>query len=95
MILITLLDKIDSYICSYLGLEQDNPKASGVKLVKNKLMVQHTSPFKRHAMISDWNNFCDFNARPSEMLGRVAGRAIANQLVVSFKQPKIKMNDHA
>ncbi|MFI4956542.1 MAG: hypothetical protein ACHQAX_04975 [Gammaproteobacteria bacterium] len=89
------LKKIDLMICSYIGLEREELSAKTVQLIVNELVVVHTSSFKRHAVSLSWKDFTCLGGKESteaslEKLGAAAGKAIAKQLVVTFKEAKLK-----
>lgn len=94
-----LLAKMDALICLYLGLVPEESKPKDVRLVGHKLVVTHTSSFKRHEMKSHWDEFNHqgmgtVSPENLEKLGVAAGKAVANQFVISFKDPKVRINSH-
>lgn len=94
MLLKKMITKIDHYICKYLGLDRDESKPKNLRWTNHRLVVTHTSSFKRHTMKSSWEEYHSLpNATPNA-LGFTLGKSIAQQLVISFHEPIIKMNTH-
>lgn len=87
-----LLQKMDKVLCFYLGLEYEEACPIAVKIIKNKLFITHTSSHKRHLIEEPWDKFKikHTNSTNLEKLGLALGKAIANNLVISFESPSIK-----
>jgi hypothetical protein len=91
----TLFSKIEKIICFYLGLENEEPRPHKIRRAGKQLWVKHTSPFKRHAMNSPWEELSVEEAQTMETMGEQMGKALGKELIVTFKEPKIRMNRHA
>lgn len=90
----TLFNNIDDLICHYLGLDHEDTKVHRLHRVAQTLMVSQTGGFKRHAIKTSWADFSTLEAANLEQFGRQAGQALAQQLVISFKEPTIRINLH-
>ncbi len=95
--LLTIFEKIDKILCTFMGLEQEESHPDSVQMVGKKLVVTSTSSFKRHAIKEVWE---ELNATEIEhispenraKLGLAAGKAIAKNLVISFEDAPINRN---
>jgi hypothetical protein len=90
-----IIRNIDQKICSYLGLEKEQVSAKTVQMNSNELVIVHTTSFKRHAVKLPWNDYTCLSGQEKtdlhlEKIGAAAGKAIAKQLVVTFKEAKLK-----
>jgi len=90
-----LISKLDQIICFYLGLENEELRPHKVQRQGQHLWVKHASPFKRHTMSSAWEDLPVLKAENLENLGQQAGQSMAKELIVTFKEPTIRMNTHA
>lgn len=85
---------IDKIICKYLGIEAndvEHPKA--VKVSKSKILICKNHLFQRHRYYEHLFQKNDHHSYSDEMkdkIGFATGRAIANNLIVSFQEIKIK-----
>jgi hypothetical protein len=90
-----LFSKIERVICAYLGLENEEIRPYKVRRLGKQLLVKHTSPFKRHGMSSAWEDLPVQEGQTMEKLGLHAGHALGKELIVTFKEPTIRMNTNA
>jgi hypothetical protein len=88
------LKQFDTLICHYLGLDTEVTKINRLHNAGKGLQVAQTSGFKRHNMKSSWSEFTHLEAANLEQFGHEIGAAVANHLVISFNEPKIRKGDH-
>jgi hypothetical protein len=90
-----LLEKIDSVLCVYLGIETEKVHLNSTHRHKKELAITHTLSFKRHLLKESWAEFSSFSMKQAstedcEKLGLAMGKAIAKKLVVSFEESPIE-----
>jgi hypothetical protein len=87
-----ILEKIDSLISSYLGIKEPTIKPNSVELVNNDLLVTNTESFERYLFKNKLNALELKNASTEdrEKLGLAAGKAIAENLIITFENAKIR-----
>lgn len=89
-----ILKRIDNKICMYLGLEREEISAKSIHWAVDKLVVVHTSSYKRHIISLPWHDFArldikNVDNKNLEKLGRAAGAATAKRLVVTFQEANV------
>lgn len=94
MLLKTLVKKLDSLFCHYLGISKEKIRPHSLCMKNNYLIVTSTLPFKRHIFKEAWNDFkvSDLkksNPKINEKIGLAAGKSIAKDLVISFEEVEI------
>ena len=90
--------KLDSIICKYLGFKKETVTPTVVSISDGKIVVKNISSFKRHQAKKTWESFCsdelkNINDESKVKLGVAAGKLLADKLVVSFDEIKIKEED--
>ena len=88
----SVLIAMDKLLCGYFGLDREETIPHMVKKKGRKLIVLNTDSYKRHAQevpISNVN-INTINKENREKLGIALGKAIAQNLVVSFEEIIIK-----
>lgn len=90
-----VLAKIDKLLCSYLGLNKVEITPHFVSRNNKGLTILNTESFKRHAQETSLSeiNINMMNNENKEKLGIAIGKAIANNLIISFDQIAIKRED--
>lgn len=86
---------IDNKICSYLGIHQQDINPDSIKKIGNNLILRNTESFKRHLYNERLDQFLDsqlnnLSTPDQRKLGISLGKAIANNLIVSFDTPLIR-----
>lgn len=86
--------KLDKVICNYLGVEREETRPEHIKTNNGKLKITNTISFKRHTVLESWENYQltsinQTNPQNKEKLGLAAGKAVANNLVISFEEVKV------
>lgn len=90
-----LFSKIDQIICSYLGLDTEIIKTAEVELEGKTLRVKYTNSYKRHAVSAAWEELPEQSSQELANLGEQAAQAMAKDLIITFKQPDIRIETHA
>lgn len=94
--LYALINKLDKYICNYLGLlgnEVDRPQS--IKMINNDIFILKNIPFQRHKAIESWKQFNEYGVHQEssicrEKIGLAAGKVIAKNLIISFDPVEMK-----
>jgi len=97
MIATKMLRDIDEKICFYLGFDREETFPTRVQLITDQIIVTNTVSYKRHLIKSPWGWFClsglkQTNLKNRKRLGLAIGKAIAEDLVISFEPVEIKSN---
>jgi len=91
-----LLTLLDALICKYIGLnETERAKPIKVGFVSGELRVKNATSYKRHIINESW---WDFNSSSLnsvkgpdlQKLGIAVGKAISDNLIISFEQSELK-----
>lgn len=90
------LNKIDKFICYYLGLSGDEvDRMKTIKFINNNIIIYKNSPYQRHKSSESLKNFSENSINKidhvsKQKIGLAAGKAIAKHLTISFDEVKIK-----
>ncbi|MCZ6914678.1 MAG: hypothetical protein O7C59_09605 [Rickettsia endosymbiont of Ixodes persulcatus] len=92
-----VIKEIDKLLCNYLGLDRERVKPNSIKIKNNKFIITSTIPFKRHSFQEYWNefnttSFKQLHNQDREKLGLAAGKILAKDLTISFKEVSIDKN---
>jgi hypothetical protein len=81
-----LVTKIDSILCSYLGLDNFHTKPEKVELVANSLFIKNTEFCKRHLLNKRFEDMdlSEYSKEDKEKLGVAVGKSIAKNLIIKF-----------
>lgn len=84
-----LVKKADSLICKYLGFDKQDIIPQALKKIGKRIVLTNTESFKRHLYSQKLEDFCSnslnsLSSSAKQKLGIFAGKALANDLVVSF-----------
>lgn len=95
-----LLRSIDSLICKYLGFDKQDIIPQTLKKIGKKIVLTNTESFKRHLYSQKLDDFFSSNLNSlsnttKQKLGISVGKALANDLVISFESITIEENSHA
>lgn len=93
-----ILESIDRRIRKYIGLKQDITAPDVIKKIGKKLVLIKTESYKRHCHTQKIDHFLDEHVRKlnepaKQKLGVSLGKAIANNLLVTFEQVTIKKDE--
>lgn len=89
-----ILKKLDGFSRAYFGLTKIDQAATPrmVEVVCDKVVVTNTEPFKRHLQKTSLSDLeiKELSQVNQQKLGIAAGKAIADNLIISFQPPSIK-----
>lgn len=79
-------EKIDSILCSYLGLDNYSTRPEKIELISNNLFIKNTEFCKRHLhnILFEDMDLSKYSKEDKEKLGMAVGKSIAKNLVVKF-----------
>lgn len=93
-------ERLDKLLCVYIGLENDNESASALECNSSKIWILFTNSFRRHYQkqaLEDFFNskFSNVSNKDKEKIGLALGKAIADDLIISFTSypPAIKIGE--
>ena len=78
--------KIDSFLCSYLGLNNSYSKPVEVEIISNNLFISNTESNKRHLQKNLFQNInvFDYSSDDRKKLGKAIAKTLATDLVITF-----------
>ena len=86
-----LLMMLDKLICSYIGIEKEKINPHSLEMLENKIIISSTDSHKRYLHKINMEDFISshinqINSIDKEKLGLAAGKAIADNLVITFDE---------
>lgn len=93
-----ILEMINTWICNYIGLNEQEITPDTLKKTGNKVELMNTESFKRHIHHEKWDtflstNFEEMNEPTKKKIGISMGKALAKNLVISFENISIKKEE--
>lgn len=91
-----LLQFTDELICKYIGLnEAERARPLKVSFINGELRIKNATSYKRHIVDESWKCFRSSSLKSVkdtdlQKLGAAAGKAISENLVISFNQSELK-----
>ncbi len=90
-----ILLKLDKVLCKYFGFEKEEITPNTVEIGNNQVFISSSISFNRHSIKEKWEIFskdglAQLNSENKQKLGLALGKAIAEQLVISFDDTPIR-----
>ncbi len=90
-----MVKKIESVLCRYLSLKDDEVTPTSVGIISNKVVISSHHSYKRHLIKESWDEFSNVSmnhvaSKKNEKLGLAVGKALAKNLIVKFEDTDFK-----